>query len=81
MNTGLWSTIAEVSATFVVLVFVGLTIYLAGIRETVAYITGRAGMKQRSSLFMYIFVFSNLLLFVLPLVSSLSLVAKRTGKR
>lgn len=76
VNSTFWSTMAEVSATFVGLVFVGLSLYLAGIRTAVSEMEAELGMEEQSSRVMFVSVLSNLVFFVLPLIASLSLIAQ-----
>lgn len=78
VNTDFWATMAQVSATFVGLVFVGLSIYLTSIRAAVNEIEADLGVEERSNRIMFVSVLSNLSFFVLPLIASLSLVAQQS---
>jgi len=71
-----WSTMGQVSATFVGLAFVGLSIYLGGIRSAITEVHLKYPLQENSSRFVYVAMWSNLSLFVLPLLTSLSLILK-----
>ena len=68
VNTDFWATMAQVSATFVGLVFVGLSIYLTSIRAAVNEVEADLGVEERSNRIMFVSVLSNLSFFVLPLI-------------
>ena len=78
MDPTFWSTMAEVSATFVGLVFVGLSLYLGSSRAAVNEMEAEPGMEEQSSRIMFVSVLSNLAFFVLPLVASLALINRVT---
>ena len=69
-----WSTMGQVSATFAALVIVALPIYLGRIRSAITEVSTKYPLKQDSSRLMYVAMWSNLSLFVLPLLTSLSLI-------
>ncbi|RLF81513.1 hypothetical protein DRN32_00730 [Thermococci archaeon] len=78
VNPDFWITIAQVSATFVGLVFVGLSIYLTSIRAAANEVEADLGMVEQSSRVMFVSVLSNLSFFVLPVIASLSLIAQQS---
>jgi len=77
VNTDFWATVAQVSATFVGLVFVGFSIYLTGIRRAVDEVETELGLEEQSTRVMIVSVLSNLSFFVLPLITSLALIAQQ----
>jgi len=72
-----WPTMAQVSATFIGLVFVALSIYLESIRSAVREIQSKYPLKENSSRLMYSAILSNLSLFILPLLASLTLILEQ----
>jgi hypothetical protein len=79
MLESFWTTIAQVSATFAGLVFVGFSIYLSNIREATDEIRRHLPeSKEVLGSLMYLVVYSNLLFYWLPLLLSLTSLAERT---
>jgi hypothetical protein len=79
MTEAFWTTIAQVSATFAGLVFVGFSIYLGNSREATAEVKRR--LPESEEVFgslIYIVVYSNLLFYWLPLLLSLTSLTERT---
>ncbi len=79
MTEAFWTTIAQVSATFAGLVFVGFSIYLGNVREATAEV--KRGLPESEEAFgslIYIVVYSNLLFYWLPLLLSLTSLTERT---
>lgn len=80
MNENFWAIIAQVSATFVGLVFVGQTFHLSSIRDaTERLTTSEYGLREKSSKVMIVCVALNLLLFLLPMLISLCLLSVKLG--
>jgi hypothetical protein len=77
VNIDFWITVAQVSATFVGLVFVGFSIYLTGIRRAVDEVKTELGLEEQSTRVMIVSVLSNLSFFILPLITSLALIAQQ----
>ncbi len=71
-----WPTIAQVSATFAALVFVALPLYLGSIHSALTEVALKYPLEENSSSLVYAAIWSNLSLFVLPLLISLSLILK-----
>lgn len=79
VNYVFWSTMAPISATFMVLVFVWLGLYLARIQRAISEVKAKlAGLdiEELSSRLMLVSVLSNLAFFVVPLIVSLNLIAQ-----
>ena len=78
MTEAFWATIAQVSATFAGLVFVGFSIYLANIREATTEV--KRSLPEAEEVLgnlIYIVVYSNLLFYWLPLLLSLTSLTER----
>ena len=71
-----FAVIASVSATFVGLVFIGLSIYMARIRTAAKEVEAKWEIKEQSSRLMSVSTLSNLFFFLLPLIASLNLISK-----
>lgn len=74
MDLTFWSTMGQVSATFVGLVFVSLSIYLGSIRSAITEVHSKFPLQENSSRLMYVAMWSNLSVFVLPLLTSIGLI-------
>jgi len=72
-----WSTMGQVSATFVGLLFVGLSIYLESIRSAIREAHLEYPLQENSSRLMYAAVLSDLSLLALPLWVSLGLILEQ----
>jgi hypothetical protein len=73
MTEAFWTTIAQVSATFAGLVFVGFSIYLGNSREATTEV--KRSLPESEEVFgslIYIVVYSNLLFYWLPLLLSVT---------
>jgi hypothetical protein len=78
MTEAFWTTIAQVSATFAGLVFVGFSIYLGNIREATTEV--KRSLPESEEVFgslIYIVVYSNLLFYWLPSLLSLTNLTER----
>lgn len=77
-----WSTMGQVAATFVGLSFVGMSIYLSGIRTAISLAISEVNPNLRhdckSERFIYTAVSTNLTLFVLPLILSFYMISEHT---
>jgi hypothetical protein len=78
MNTEFWSIVAQLSGTFLGLIFVALSIHLASIRAAVNAVEAEIHVEEQSSRLMFVSMLSSLYFFVLPLITSLSLLAQQS---
>jgi len=79
MNTEFWSIIAQVSATFVGLVFVGQVFYISNIKDAVEMqIIESYGFVEISTSAMILCISTNLILFLYPLLVSLCLITTQS---
>ena len=69
-----WTTMAQISATFTGLIFVGLVFYLNNINEAIKDVKSKFHVTEMSSKLLPNFVLSNLILYSLPLAISLTLI-------
>lgn len=70
-----WATIAKVSATFVGLVFIGISIYFSRIKDAIKEMSSY-GFKEPPTIFP--FMLSNLIYFIVPFLISIILLSDRT---
>jgi len=84
MNLDFWVTIAQISATFTGLVFVGFSIYLKGIREAIDSIDqlfgSNNGLQEKSSYLITSLALSNITFLLLPLITALSILSAQNGR-
>jgi hypothetical protein len=73
-NLTYWTTMAQVSATFTGLIFVGLVFYLEHINEAIKEIKQKFQVIESSSTLLNNVVLSSMILFALPLAISLTLI-------
>jgi len=83
MNPNYWITIAQISATFIGLVFVGLSIYLKSIREAIDSINqlfgSSSGLQEKSSYLITSSMFSNMTFLLMPLTTALTIISNQKG--
>jgi hypothetical protein len=73
-NLTYWTTMAQVSATFTGLIFVGLVFYLEHINEAIKEVKQKFQVNESSSSLLNTIVLSNMILFSLPLATSFTLI-------
>lgn len=76
MNIQFWSVIAQVSATFLGLIFVGVSVHLGNIREAIGKAEADLCVAEQSTRIMFVSVLNSLTFFLMPLIASLSLLAQ-----
>ncbi len=79
MNIQFWSIIAQVSATFLGLIFVGVSVHLGNIREAINQVEAELCVTEQSTRIMFISVLNSLTFFLMPLIASLSLLAQQSS--
>lgn len=75
MNYNFWIVIATVSATFLGLIYIGLSVNLSSIRETTKEITTTFSVVVKSDKIMQSSLTSNIVLFIIPLITSLAILS------
>jgi hypothetical protein len=73
-NLTYWTTLAQVSATFTGLIFVGLVFYLEHINEAIKEVKQKLQVVETSSSLLNAIVLSSLILFLLPLATSFTFI-------
>lgn len=73
-NLTYWTTMAQVSATFTGLIFVGLVFYLEHINEAIKEVKHRYQVTETSSSLINNIVLQSMILFSLPLATSFTLI-------
>jgi len=75
MTSDFWPTLAQISATFIGLIFVGIAIFIESIRTAVkemeAINSVKTVFKEQSTPLSYVLTISNLILFMWPMIIAL----------
>lgn len=75
MTGDYWTTLAQISSTFIGLIFVGIAIFVDSIRTAVkemeSIINVRTVFREQSTPLSYVLTISNLILFIWPMIISL----------